>query len=203
MRTVVAVLAFGAVTVAPLSADAQPLREASKVSIEVLADAAFPTSKLGDAELDAGFGFGANLRLRLQTHLLAYAGWEWHKFATEELVASQALDVEETGYTFGVRFEHPFRVESTSATRPGYWLKAGGLWNHLEIEDEDGEIIADTGHGLGWEAGAGVTFPLGSRLAFAPGVRYRTLNRDLTIASTTRSVTLTYVAATVGLTIAF
>jgi hypothetical protein len=203
MRTVVAVLAFGAVAVTPWAGQAQPLREASRVSIEVLVDGAFPTSKLGLAELDAGLGMGANVRVRLQPHLLAYAGWEWHKFATEELVASQAVDVEETGYTFGVRFEQPFRGESATTSAPGYWLRAGGMWNHLEIEDDEGEIIADTGHGLGWEAGAGVTFPLGSRLAFAPGVRYRTLSRDLTIASSTRSVTLSYVAATVGLTIAF
>lgn len=203
MKTVVAVLAFGAVAVSPLATHAQPVREVSNISIEVLADGAFPTSKLGDADLDAGFGIGANIRWRLQPHLLAYAGWEWHKFATEELVASQAIDVEETGYTFGLRFEHPFSGESNSTSAPGYWLKAGGVWNHLELEDEDGELIADTGHGLGWEAGAGVTFPLGSRLAFAPGVRYRTLSRDLTISSTTRSVTLSYMAATVGLTIAF
>lgn len=203
MKTVVAVLAFGAVAVTSLTAHAQPVREVSKFSIEVLADGAFPTTKLGDADLDAGFGTGANLRWRVQPHLLAYAGWEWHKFATEELVPTESIDVEETGYTFGVRFEHPFNGEGNRTSAPGYWLKAGGMWNHLELEDEDGELITDTKHGLGWEAGAGVTFPLGSRLAFAPGVRYRTLTRDLTIASSTRSVTLSYIAATVGLTIAF
>jgi opacity protein-like surface antigen len=140
----------------------------------------------------------------LQRHLLAYAGWEWHHFATDNLIASQELDVEETGYTFGLRFEHPLRGESSAdGSALGYWLRAGGTVNHIEIENDDGDIVADTDHGLGWEVGGGLTIPLRDRLALTPGVRYRALSRDLALGQTTRSVSLRYVTATVGLTIAF
>jgi hypothetical protein len=204
MRKFAVVIAIGAVAVTPFLSQAQTARESSRWSMELNVDGAFPAAKLGDAELDAGLGFGGNVRVRLQRHLLAYAGWEWHHFATDNLIASQELDVEETGYTFGLRFEHPFRGESSADGRAlGYWLRAGGTVNHLEIENDDGDLVADTKHGLGWEAGGGLTIPLRDRLALAPGVRYRMLSRDLTIGQTTRSVTLRYVTATVGFTVAF
>lgn len=61
----------------------------------------------------------------------------------------------------------------------------------------------DTAHGLGWESAAGLTFPLNQRLGLTPGVRCRTLSRDITMGGLTRSATLSYVMAGVGLSIAF
>ncbi len=204
MRSLAIIMAASAVTLTPLCAKAQLARETSRTSMEFLVDGAFPTNKLGDAELDAGLGFGANIRVRLQPHLLAYAGWEWKHFVTDQLVSTQELDVEETGYTFGLRFEHPLRGETSSERSTlGYWLRAGGVFNHIEVENDDGDIVADTDHAIGWEAGGGLTVPLTARLALAPGVRFRTLSRDLSIGNTSRSVTLSYVTATVGLTVAF
>lgn len=207
MRSIVACISIASLALAPLAVQAQSAAEASRWSIEITGDGAFPTGKLGGAELKTGFGIGANVQARLQQHLLAYAGWEWHQFKSDELVASQTIDVEETGYTFGLRFAHPFSGEATTSGGrrfvPGYWLRAGGLLNHLELENEDGDLISDTKHGLGWEAGAGITLPISTRFALTPGVRFRSLPRDLTLGSTTRSVTLNYVMASVGFTFGF
>lgn len=196
-----------ALLILPTLLSAQPSNATSRWSLEFSGDGAFPTSELGSASLNTGFGLGASARFRLQQHLLAYAGWEWHRFSTDELIASQSLDAEDTGYSFGLRFEHPFRDDAAFGdglfADAGYWLRAGGLWNHIEVEDEAGEIIADTKHGIGYELGAGIVLPISERLALTPGVRFRSLPRDLTLNTTTQSVTLQYVNVMVGLTIAF
>lgn len=179
---------------APRNAPAQ-----SRWSVEVSGDAVFPTGTLAGADLEKGGGFGTNVRFLFRPHLAAYAGWEWHLQQTKDLLPGGTLDVNETGYAFGLRFEHPFRSEQPSGTALGYWLRAGGLFNHIELENESGALIDDTGHGLGWEAGAGLTIPLGGRLGLTPGARYRVLSPDITVGGRAREATLSYVTAFVGL----
>ncbi|AHG93261.1 hypothetical protein J421_5726 (plasmid) [Gemmatirosa kalamazoonensis] len=166
-------------------------------SAEVSGDAAFPTRTLAGADLQTGGGFGANVRVRLQPHLAAYAGWEWHMQQTKQLLPGETLDLNDNGYTFGLRFEHPI-VGTTKG-----WLRAGGLYDHIEVENADGKTIHDSGHGLGWEGGAGFTLPLGTRFALTPGVRYRELSRDITVGGRTRSSTLSYVTTGVGVAFSF
>jgi len=83
------------------------------------------------------------------------------------------------------------------------WLRAGGLYDHAEIENTAGDIVADSGHEFGWEAGAGLSVPIGERLALAPGVRYRTFSANVDVGEGTTSVDLTYVAVEVGLSWSF
>jgi opacity protein-like surface antigen len=207
MRTRYVRFVAAVLIVAPITVHAQSERSGSLFSLEVTGDGAFPVSTFRGADLKTGFGLGASVRARVQEHLLAYAGWEWHTFRTDNLIASTKNDVDETGYTFGLRFEHPLRNDAIAGrgrtSGPGYWIRGGGLYNHVEIENEAGSIIGDTKHGLGWELGGGLTLPLSQRFALTPGVRYRSLSRDLTLGSGTRSATLSQVNAMVGLTIAF
>jgi hypothetical protein len=102
------------------------------------------------------------------------------------------MDVEDTGYAFGLRFEHPLTA------RTAYWARLGGTANHIELEDAGGDIVFDSGHGVGWEAGGGVTVPVGDRLTLTPGVRYRALSRDVEIGGVTAPVRLRYVAVGMG-----
>ncbi len=95
---------------------------------------------------------------------------------------------------FGLRFEHPFRAGSPTAG----WIRAGGTYNHLELENSDGDLVEDSGHGLGWELGAGLTLPLSRSWVVTPGIRYRRLNRDLTLESRTVPVELEYLAFEFG-----
>jgi outer membrane protein with beta-barrel domain len=174
-----------------------PSPQPSRWSLELNADAAFPTRTVAGAQLQTGGGVGFNARYRFQPHLAAYAGWEWHLQQTDELSAGQTLDLNDTGYTLGLRFEHPL-----FATTAG-WLRAGALINHIEVEDQSGKNIDDTGHGLGWEGAVGLTFPIGQRFGILPSVRYRSLARDLTVDGVTSSATLSYVTAGLGFSIAF
>lgn len=174
----------------------------SPFSLEIGAGAAIPVQDYGNAELGTGFGFGANVRYRFQPRFSAYAGWEWHHFSAE--LAPDELDVEQTGYTFGVRFEHPLgALRAAGEPSPAWWVRAGGLLAHVELEDEAGESAGDSEHGLGWEAGAGVSWPLTDRIALAPGVRVRMLGREIDMGLGTQDATLTYITVGVGAVIAF
>ncbi len=69
-------------------------------------------------------------------------------------------DFEETGYTFGLQFIHPLGTSE----KISYLIRAGGIYNHIEVENSAGDITADSGHGLGWEIGAGVQVYFGKQL---------------------------------------
>lgn len=167
-------------------------------TFDVRAGVAVPTQDIGEDELDTGFGFEGTIAYRVLPHLSAYGGWDWHKFGSEESFAGADADFEETGYAFGLRFEHPFAGESGDG--PAFRLRGGATINHLEVEDQNGDLVADSDHGLGWEAGAGITLPLSDDWRLSPGARYRSLSRDLTVGDVTTEVDLRYVALELGVT---
>ena len=175
------------------SADAQ-----KKWSFELKPGVSFPTKDLHDAKLKTGFGFEGVLAYRFMPHLAAYAGWSWNKFNADKSFAGNDTDFEETGYSFGLQFVHPFPNSSIS-----FLLKAGGTYNHIETENSEGNIINDTGHGPGWQAGAGVSIPLGNRWNLAPEARYRSLSRDLKIGNVKIPADLNYVSAGLGVSYSF
>lgn len=169
-------------------------------AFELRGGAAFPTEDVGSDELGTGFGLEGSLRYAFMPHLAAYAGWDWIRFSPDASFAGADMDFEETGYAFGLRFEHPFTGESGG---PAWWLRAGPTYDHVEIEDGDGDIIADSGHGFGWEAGAGVALDVGERWSVTPGLRYRSLTRDVEVGVMTTEISLRYLAAELGLVMHF
>lgn len=108
---------------------------------------------------------------------------------------------EETGYAYGLRFEYPFMSDRESS--PAIRIHAGGTYNHLEFENADGDQVADSDHGVGWEPGAGVAFPVGDAWKITPGARFRSLSRDVTVADVTTDVDLRYIAADVAVSWSF
>lgn len=191
-RRIVLALAAAASIAAGSPAAAQ-----DRFGLEIDGGAAIPTGKLAGAELKTGFGLGANVRLRLQPHLSAYGGWEYHTFRTDVMLGQREIDVDDTGYTFGLRFEHPLLARSA------WWVRAGGLASHIELEDDAGETIGDSGHGLGFELGAGLAVPIGDRFSLTPGVRYRSLSRDLDVGGASENGRLSYVLLGVGIAFGF
>jgi len=156
-------------------------------------DGSAATQDIGDAELNPGFGFEANLTYRFMPHLSSYAGWGWQRFGSDGSFAGAEMDFEETGYRFGLQFMHPL-----GATPVDYFLRAGGMYNHIEIENSDGDITADSGHGLGWQASAGIAVPLGAKWRLMPGLRYQSLSQDIEVGSVNTEADLSYVAFEVG-----
>lgn len=169
-------------------------------SVELRPNLAVPTTTLGDADLNTGFGFEVAFNYRFMEHLGAYAGWGYNHFNTKEssFAGAEETDVEETGYTFGLQFIHPIGASENLS----YLVRAGAIYNHIELENGN-EIAADSGHEFGWEVGAGVQFKLGESWQLRPQIGYRMLTTEIDIAEVTTSVDLNYVAFGIGITKTF
>lgn len=185
-------LALGAAALA--LAFSSPIAGAQqRVTLDLRTTLVSPISDV-DADLSPGFGFGGTIAYRLQPHLHLYGGWDWIRFTSDQSFAGADLDFEETGYTFGLRFEHPLGNDS----RRAYRLEAGGLYKHLEIEDSDGALVDDSGHGLGFELGAGLLLPMGERWSLVPAARFRSHSPSFDVGSGTTDGTMSYVGIELG-----
>jgi len=189
--TIVVLLAFFALY--QIEAQAQ-----DRWSLEFRPGIDFATKDIADADLGTGFGFEGTVVYRFMPHLAAYAGWTWNYFGVDQSFAGTDASFEETGYTFGLQFIHPIGESDIS-----YLVRAGGTYNHIEIENNNGDIIIDSGHGLGWQAEAGVVIPLSENFSLLPSVRYRALSRDIEIENINTSVDLNYFSVGVGLSWSF
>ena len=166
-------------------------------SFEVRPGVNFATKKLGEANLKTGYGFEGALAYRFMPHLAVYAGWSWNKFGSDQQMNGSSLNFEETGYTYGLQFIHPVGESKISIL-----ARVGGLANHIEVEEGD-DIIADSGHGFGWQVEGGLAIPLGEKWRLMPSVRYRSLSRDITIETVNASVDLNYLSVGMGIALKF
>lgn len=106
-----------------VSSQISPVRAQERWGMEFRANGAIATR---DADRDTrknGVGFEANVQYRFFPHLGAYVGWDWTHFSALESVAGPNMDLEETGYAFGLRFQHPVREGS----RTSWWVRGGGI----------------------------------------------------------------------------
>lgn len=172
-----------------------PAAAQGKLNVGFRPSVNFPVKELGGSELKKGSGFEATITYHPTSILGVYAGWGWNIFHPIESDGETA-HFEETGYRFGLRLTQPLSRESKLTVQ----LSAGGVMNHIETEDKDGDIIDDTGHGLGWEAEACLAVPLNDRWHIVPGVRYHALNRELSFGTMQESVDLNYVSVGVAVT---
>lgn len=195
MKTPTVLIAGLALAIAASPAEAQDRRW----GVEVRGGVAFPTQDIGADELGRGVALEGTFSYRLTPMVGAYAGWGWAHFNPETSFAGADIDFEKTGYVFGLGFEQPL---SENMPVSG-WLRVGGSVAHLEFEDSEGDIVADSGHGLGFDAAAGLAFALGDRWTLTPGVRYSLLSRDVEIGPATTNIDLEYVAVDIGLAFRF
>ena len=155
----------------------QPLlaqEKEKRFGFELSSGASLATKDLSDAELKTGLGFEGIFHYRFMQHTGVYAGWGWNKFGSDKSFMGNNMDFEETGYVFGLQFKHPI-----SNTQLSYYVRGGALYNHIEIENEDGDILKDSGHELGWQAAAGIDIPLGKNWRLTPGVKFNSLSCDV------------------------
>lgn len=174
--------------------NAQSLIAQDRFSFELRSGASFATQELGDADLTTGFGFEGILDYRFMSQLSAYIGWGWNRFTGDDAFTGSEVDFEETGYLFGLQFNHPL-----GETPLAFYARAGGIFNHIELENEEGDITDDSGHGLGYRVGAGLAISLGSNWHLKPGVKFQSLSRDIDMSVGTTSVDLTYISVGIGI----
>lgn len=166
----------------------------SRFSFELNAGPSVANNELGGADLDLGGGFEGVFYYRVMPHAGLYAGWGWNKFSSDKTFIGDDMDFEETGYVFGLQFKHPVGNSPIDG-----FLRLGGLYNHIEIENTDGEIIEDTGHGLGFQLAGGIDIPLGGKWSITPGFKFNSLSRELTTEDINTELDLNYFSGRIGL----
>ena len=75
--------------------------------------------------------------------------------------------------------------------------------NHIEVETKDGDVVADSGYGTGWQGEMGLTIPVARKWRLIPGIRYRSLSRDISIGTTTTQADLRYISIGMGVSWTF
>lgn len=151
-----------------------------------------PVEKLGAVDLKTGVGFEGQIGLRVLPHLYFNTGWGWNRFAAK----NTSSDYEETGYLLGAQLVHP-----VVGSRLHLVLGANALYNHVEVENSAGDIVYNSGHGWGWQADAGLGFPIGRQVMLTPAVRYHSLSRKMAENGGNTPADLRYVSA--GLSLSF
>ena len=117
----------------------------------------------------------------------------WNRFGADQSFAGDDVCFEETGYVFGLQYKHPVGTSNVQ-----YYVRGGGLYNHIETENKDGDIINDSGHGLGWQLAGGIELPLKRNWAFVPGVKFNFLNRETEFEEESMDLDYNYVSLRVG-----
>ncbi|HWA33095.1 MAG TPA: outer membrane beta-barrel protein [Cyclobacteriaceae bacterium] len=147
----------------------------------------------GSAGLNHGGGFEAVAAYRFAPPIAVYAGWGANTFATEASLAGANTNFVETGYTFGIGLMQGIRNSPLSII-----MRGGGVYNHLEVKSTGGDLIADSGFGLGWQIETGLAIAVGRRWKLIPGIRYHQLSRNIVIGATDTKIDLSYLSLGLG-----
>jgi len=174
-----------------LTAFAQDNEE--KFGFELSGGPSLATRELDGSKFENGCGFEGILHYRFMPHTGIYTGWGWNRFSAKSSFAGVNTDFEETGYVIGLQFRHPIDGFLSS-----YYLRVGPLYNHIEVENFNGDIIGDTGHGLGFQLAAGIDIPLGSRWSLTPGVKYNSISGTGNIEEIPFSINYHYLSVRMG-----
>jgi opacity protein-like surface antigen len=170
------------------------IAQENRFSFELNTGASYATRSLGGTDLNIGGGFEGIFAFKLMPHVQLLGGWGWNKFTAEESFAGPEMDFEETGYIFGLQFKHPIPKSDLL-----YFVRFNGLYNHIEIENNDGDIIDDTGHGIGWQIASGIAIPVNSKWTLTPGIKFNSLNRSIESTSYSKSLQQNYISLRVGM----
>jgi len=165
-----------------------------RFAVELNGGFAVPMSEIDGEKLNPGFGFEGLFHYRFMPHVGAYAGWGWNQLNADNSFAGADTDFEETGYILGLQYQN-----NLGKSPVGWFVRGGGLYNHIETENSDGDIVNDSGHGFGWQAAAGIDVPLGKNWSLTPGVKFNSLSRDTEFESVTKQLDYKYLSFRVGI----
>ncbi len=150
--------------------------------------------KIAGSKVNTGYGFELTIAYEVLYEVGFYAGWGWNKFSADNAFITNRIDIEESGYTAGVQFKH--RVKNSSFS---YLIRGGAVYNQVELENNNSELIAESGHGIGWQAEGGITFEIGNNWDLRPTLRFRSLPGDIDVYNGQMSVDLKYISFGLGL----
>ena len=82
-----------------------------RCALELRPGISYATQELGNADIDLGLGSEIIFEVRFMPHTWGYIGWGYNRFNSDETsFAGKGADFEETGYLFGLHFNHPQQV---------------------------------------------------------------------------------------------
>jgi opacity protein-like surface antigen len=166
----------------------------NRFGIELNGDVSFVSNELAGASLNSGLGFEAILQYRFMPYTSVYGGWGYSHFNANESFAGPDVDFEQTGYILGLQFLYPHGNSPVS-----YFARAGMLYSHIETENKQGDIISDTGHGVGFQATAGIEVALGKNWSLAPGIKFNYLSGETELEAVNYQLEHRYVSARIGI----
>lgn len=165
-----------------------------RFGIELNGDVSLVSSDLNGASLNTGLGFETILQYRFMPFVSVYGGWGYSHFNANESFAGSDIDFEQTGYILGLQFKRSFSDSPVS-----YFVRGGLLYSHIETENNAGEIISDTGHGVGFQVAGGIEVSLGKSWSLAPGLKYNSLSAETGLEGVNYELDHRYVSARMGL----
>lgn len=160
--------------------------------VELSIGSSFTTEKPGGISVKTGLGSELILHYRFLPHWSAYTGWGYMRYSAKGSFGGSDLHLEETGYRLGLQFTHPLGQLPIA-----WYVRAGGLFNHIEAE-QDGDIVADTHHGPGWQLGAGLECTLGSGWSLTPGISMNHFSKEMEFNQVDTPVDLREITLRVG-----
>ena len=184
-------IALAMVTLISATADAQ--EKERRFGLEISGGQSFATREFVEG-LRMGYGVEGTIHYRFLPFAGIYAGWGENWFSTETSSSDTNRDYEETGYVLGLQFQYPFK-----GTRSSLFLRAGALYNHIEVENDNGDILQDTGHGPGYQVAGGVDIGLGSGWSLTPGIKFNSLSREAELEGETMILDYQYLSARIGI----
>ncbi len=165
-----------------------------RFGFELNSGVSIATKKINDAKLNTGFGYEGTFHYRFMPHLGVYGGWGWNRFGSDNSFAGNDVCFEETGYIFGLNFTHPL-----STSKLSYYVRAGALYNHIETEDNSGDIVHDSKHGFGYQLAGGLDINIGKNWSLTPGIKFNSLSRDTKIEGVSKQLDYQYISARIGI----
>jgi len=136
----------------------------ARASLEINGGLSLSVCSPGGSVTNAGAGGEALFHYRFAKHLGIYCGWGYNAFRNDYAPAGYRCDFEETGYSVGLQYKR--RIEFSNSS---FFIRGGFQYKHTEIEDPSGELLFDTTHGPGWQAGCGVDLPLAEKWSLPRG----------------------------------
>jgi hypothetical protein len=127
----------------------------------------FPISDFGDGT-ESDFGFGAGVVFSLTQSFGIYGGWARDAFGCEELIGcDEDTQLQVQGFEAGVKFLIPTEARILP------WLKAGLIAHEMKVDTDAIDFESDREYGF--QAAAGLDFPLGEVVSVSPGLRFNML----------------------------
>jgi len=149
-----AFIAFVVFSILSLNSGAQ--EKEKRFGLELSSGPSIFPGKLTGATLNTGYGFEGTLQYRIIQYTDVYFGWGWNHFGKGSSFAGNKASFKNNGYVLGLQFIHPL-MEPVSL-----FVRAGAVYNHIEVDGESGILLYDFGLGFGFQFATGIRIELGS-----------------------------------------